>query len=167
MRQKTECMPVKIFRTRHHKSIERHMTYRIADELAIRTWQQSYFHTVDSKDWDGFGSVIAENAVFDFRVAVDPSIPPVAGREAIVEFVRTSMEPITSAHRGFLRTLEFTDQDTAWAVWAMEDILWTGKAGSLTKLMNGHGHYKIRYRRINDKWYIDDWLLTRIFVEKY
>ena len=143
------------------------MADRIADELAIRTLQQDYFHAADSKDWDGFGGVIAENAVFDFRAAVDSSIPPVEGREAIVEFVRTSMEPITSVHRGFLRSLEFLGQDRARAIWAMEDILWVGEAGSLTKLMNGHGHYNIGYRRIDGNWYIEDWLLTRTFVETF
>ena len=143
------------------------MDNKVVDELAIRTLQQDYFHSVDSKDWDGFRGVIAANAVFDFRAAVDASIAPVVGREAIVEFVRTSMEPITSAHRGFLRTLEFTGQDRARAIWAMEDILWSGQAGALKKVMNGYGHYNIGYRRIDEKWQIENWILTRICVEKY
>ena len=77
------------------------------------------------------------------------------------------MESVTSAHHGFLRVLEFTGQDTARAVWAMEDTLWTGQTGALKKLMNGHGHYTIAYRRIAEKWQIEDWLLTRTYVEKY
>lgn len=140
---------------------------RLADEIAIRTVQQDYFQAADSKDWAGFGEVMCADAVFDFSQAVDPALKPVQGRAAIVDFVRTSMEPITSAHCGFLRKLEFTGEDTASALWAMQDVLWTGEPGALKKLMHGYGHYHLEYRRENGVWRISRWLLTRTYIDTF
>lgn len=143
------------------------MVERISDEMAIRTVQQSYFHSVDAKDWDRFGSLLAEDAVFDFSAAVDPTLPPVRGRMAVVEFVRSSMSALTSAHHGFLRELEFVGADRARALWAMEDILWRGEAAALSKYMHGYGHYRIEYKQLECGWNIVDWKLTRTFVEQF
>jgi len=148
-------------------NVEARMTGRLADEFAIRTLQQDYFRTVDGKDWAGFSAVMCEDTVFDFRQAVDPGLRPVCGRENVVEFVRQSMASITSAHCGFLRKLEFTGDDTASALWAMQDVLWTGNPGGLKKLMHGYGHYHLDYRCEKGVWRISRWLLTRTFVEQF
>ena len=143
------------------------ITPSLADEMAVRTLQQDYFQTVDSKDWAGFGQVMCADAVFDFSQAVDPSLKPVQGREAIVDFVRSSMEPITSAHCAFLRKLEFTGADTARALWAMQDVLWTGSPGAMKKLLHGYGHYHLEYRREDGAWRISRWLLSRTHVDTF
>ena len=143
------------------------MSGRIADELAIRTLQQAYFHSVDAKDWGLFASLLTEQAMFDFSAAVDPTLAPVRGRQTIVDFVRKSMSAITSAHHGFLRKLEFSGKGTARALWAMEDRLWHGEPGSLTKYMHGHGHYQIGYSLVGGEWKICDWKLTRVHVDLF
>jgi len=144
-----------------------HQPARLADEMAIRTLQQDYFRTVDAHDWAGFGAVLCADAVFDFSQAVDPGLELVVGREGVVAFVREAMSPITSAHSGFLRSLEFTRADEARALWAMQDMLWTGEPGALKKLALGHGHYHLEYRREDGAWRIARWLLTRIHMETF
>ena len=140
---------------------------RIADELAIRTLQQNYFHSVDSKDWQLFASVFDERSIFDFREATDPPVPVLEGGEAIIQFVRDVMAEFTTVHHGFLRELEFEGSGQARALWAMEDILWRGQPGQLTKALQGFGHYHAEYCKLEGAWRISKIRLTRTFVETW
>ena len=140
---------------------------RLADELAIRTLHQNYFHGVDSKDFELFGSVFDEDTVFDFRAATDPPQPVLHGRDEIIPFVRETLAGITTVHHGFLRELAFTGLDRARGLWAMEDILWRGEPGQLEVMLHGWGHYHADYRKVDDAWRISSISLTRIHVQTH
>jgi hypothetical protein len=137
------------------------------DEFAIRTVRQSYFHGVDSKNWNLFGSVLDEDSVLDLRDATDPPMPPITGRRAIVLAISETLAAYTTVHHGFLRELTFAGTDQASAVWSMEDILWTGERGNLVKFLHGYGHYHDQYKKVDGTWRIASCRLTRISVELF
>ena len=139
----------------------------LLDEHAIIWLQRNYFDACDMKDWSRLRELLTEDAVFDFRQAMDPDLELVVGRDEVIEVIGRAMGPFTSLHRGYLRKLEFTGADIGRAVWAMEDTLWSGEAGALTKIMHGYGQYHLSYRKVAGEWRIASWLLTRTFVERH
>ena len=140
---------------------------RLLDEHDIMWLQRKYFDACDTKDWNQLKELLTEDAVFDFRQAMDPELEPVVGRNEVIKVIGSAMAPLTSLHRGYLRKLEFTGADTGRAVWAMEDTLWSGENGALSKVMHGYGHYHLTYRKVEGAWRIATWLLTRTFVERH
>lgn len=143
------------------------LTADLVAQHGIEVLQRCYFHSVDTKDWSSFRALLTDDVTFDFRQTVDPDLPPIQGRDAVVDFVARMMEPYTSIHRGFLRKLDFSNKGSGRAVWSMEDIILVGDPGALAKVMHGYGHYQISYRKEAGTWLIESWLLTRTLVEHF
>ncbi|MGQ2941395.1 MAG: nuclear transport factor 2 family protein [Blastomonas fulva] len=129
-----------------------------SDWLDICNLKARYCRCLDTKDWQGYAEVFADDAVLDTSPSGGLTI---AGRDALVAYVRSSVseDTITTHH---IHAPEIAiDGDTATGIWAMQDRnIWPNGR----KLL-GFGHYHERYVRTADGWRIAESSLTRINME--
>ncbi|MGH7819425.1 MAG: nuclear transport factor 2 family protein [Candidatus Binatia bacterium] len=127
---------------------------RFEDYEAIKKLKARYFRFLDTKRWQEFGELFAEDAFF---VNPETGQPTVCGRQAIVERVRTFVKDAVTVHHGHMPEIELTGQTTATAIWAMFDLLDDGDRSS-----TGYGHYEETYVKIDSEWKIRSSQLTRL-----
>lgn len=136
----------------------------------IKRLKARYFRFMDTRDWDSFRDIFTEDALFDVRGALEenPDIAalgePVQGRDAIVEYVSTGINPTTSAHFGHMPEIEILSPDEATGIWSLMDLLRAPPGADFT-MFRGYGHYHERYRRIDGAWRIATLKITRMMVE--
>jgi hypothetical protein len=160
---------------------------RLAAIEAITQLKARYFRSMDIKDWDGFQSVFAPDAVFDATEAMfarDPATgaciqngrvidEPAAfdeslltrGAPAIRATVEAAIAPLVTIHHGHMPEIEVTSATTARGIWAMEDVLHYPAESPFT-LFVGFGHYHETYERIDGRWHIKTLKLTRLRVDQ-
>jgi uncharacterized protein (TIGR02246 family) len=128
-----------------------------ASWLAITELKARYCRCLDTKDWDGYAAVFADDVVLDTTAAGGPRFE---GREAAVAGVRAAVERAITTHH--VHSPEITvDGDVAHAIWAMQDRNIWPEGRSLL----GFGHYHETYVRRDGRWQIAESRLTRINVE--
>ena len=131
---------------------------------AIRQLKARYFRCMDTKDWDGFGAVFADDAELDISQEMGDNAAPIVGREPIVRLVRRAVTDATTIHHGHMPEITIESADSATGVWAMEDHLFWPEGAPL-RSMHGYGHYHERYRRTSEGWQIAAMALTRLRVD--
>jgi hypothetical protein len=130
----------------------------------IKQLKARYFRTMDTKDWDGFASVFAPDAVLDVTGESNAGEGIMRGNTAIAQYVRGHVDPVTTVHHGHMPEIDITSPTTATGIWSMEDMLrWP--AGSPITEMHGYGHYHERYELIDGGWRIASCTLTRLRVD--
>ena len=128
----------------------------------IKALKARYFRSVDTKDWDGFGAVFAENAKFE----VSGAGWNLEGRDKIVETIRPRLQEAVTVHHGHCPEINVTSPTTAEGIWAMEDVVqWKKGSGAARAAMHGYGHYQETYRKIDGAWRIQSMRLTRLRVD--
>ena len=137
-------------------SLERHMQ-ELLDIEAIRQVKARYFRCMDTKDWDGFAKVFAEDAVADYS---GPG-KNLQGRAAIVAFVRGAVEALKTVHHGHMPEI-VVHGDSAHGIFAMADIV--ERPGG--RVMRGYGHYHEDFVRRDGRWQILRLRLTRLRVDR-
>ncbi|MCU1397540.1 MAG: hypothetical protein JWN62_649 [Acidimicrobiales bacterium] len=130
----------------------------VDDIEAIKQLKARYFRMMDTKRWDEFAQVFTEDVVIDMT-AEGGAVTN--GRDAFVEFLRPTLESVTTVHHGHMPEIVLQDADSASGTWAMEDHLWWPE-GSPIKRLHGYGHYHETYRRTADGWRIATMSLTRL-----
>ena len=142
-----------------------------ADIEAIKQTKARYFRFMDTKQWDAFAQVFAEDASMDMsgeleRNGVDGAAGMVSGRTNIAEFVKGAVDSAVTAHHGHMPEIELTGPDSAKGVWAMFDVVDFG-ADSPIGGLRGYGHYHETYTKQADgTWLIQTLKLTRLRVEE-
>ena len=140
-----------------------------ADIEAIKQLKARYFRMMDTKRWDDFAMVFAENAVMDMsgeleRNGVDGAAGIVHGRENIRDFVKGAVDAAITAHHGHMPEINLTGDSTAEGVWAMYDYVEFG-ADSPIRGLRGYGHYHETYEKDDGgEWRIKTIKLTRLHV---
>ncbi len=142
------------------------MTTTTIDELgpliAVHELSQAkarYCLTLDTKDWGGFAGLLSADVEFDVSDG-GTGVAPIAGRDAVVDMIRTSLNGARTAHQVHTPLIE-VDGDTATVVWAMQDrVLWES-GPSLT----GYGHYREHWIRRDGAWQLTSLRLTRLIIE--
>ncbi|WP_340318372.1 nuclear transport factor 2 family protein [Rhizorhabdus argentea] len=155
----------------------------------VRQCKAKYAYCVDTKDWDGFGSLFTDDAVFDETNAMTARHPktgewvrtgsefslellqsvengvawPVIGAKNIVEVARGMAEYNLLVHKLFNPTIEILTELTAKAIWPFEDEVYFSE-GQPMRYMNGMGHYHETYEKKGDNWLIKTMTLTRTLV---
>jgi len=130
----------------------------------IRALKARYFRCVDTKDWQGFGDVFAEDALFDISDDVPGAV--ITGREKIAAAASVPLTHCVSVHHGHCPEIEITSPTTAGGIWAMEDILrWSADADTPLRALHGYGHYIETYERIDGAWKIKTMKLKRLRVD--
>ena len=134
----------------------------------IKRLKAKYFRCLDTKNWDGFASVFAPDAVMDMssemRDQTTQGTGITHGNTAIAEFVKGAVDVVTTVHHGHTPEIELTSATTATGIWAMEDKLrWP--EGYPILAMHGYGHYHETYERIDGEWRIKTLRLSRLRVD--
>ena len=140
-----------------------------ADIEAIKRLKARYFRLMDTKRWDDFALVFAEDAVMDMsgeleRNGVDGAAGIVHGRESIRDFVKGAVDAAITAHHGHMPEIHLTGDGTAEGVWAMFDFVDFGE-GSPMRGLRGYGHYYETYEKDSGgEWRIKSIKLVRLHV---
>ncbi len=128
-----------------------------ADWLAICAVKAAYCRLLDTKDWQGWAQLFAEDVEVDVR---DSGGSLEHGRDAFVASVRVSIETTKTCHQVHSPEIVI-DGDTATAVWAMQDrLIWEDG-----RTMTGFGHYHETYVKQDGRWLIARQKLTRLIME--
>jgi hypothetical protein len=141
----------------------------------IKLLKARYFRSINTKDRALLRSILADDAVVDYRGAATdlrtginhvPSATeaPIAGADAITETVMQSIAPLISVHHGCMPEIIVTGEDRAEAIWAMTDRLQPAASGPFDEMI-GWGHYHETYKKNGGAWKIKTLRLTRLRVD--
>ena len=124
----------------------------------IKKLKARYFRGLDSKDWELYGSVFAEDIVVDLTRAQGERFE---GRAAFMAYA-TAMPLVQSVHQGHMPEIELTSATSATGVWALEDYnIW--QDGSQN---HGWGHYLETYEKQGTRWFIKTMALSYLRIER-
>lgn len=156
--------------TSHTATSQSATSHTAADIEAIKQTKARYFRCIDTKRWDDFAQVFAEDAVMDMsgelkRAGADGSSGIIQGREGIRDFVKTAVEAAETVHHGHMPEINLTSAATAEGIWAMYDVVDFGEDAPFRGL-RGYGHYHETYTKGKDGvWRIQTCRLTRLRIE--
>lgn len=126
---------------------------------AIKQLKARYFRYMDTKQWEKWGMVWAEDAELH-NPASRPH--PVCGRRAIVDMVSRRLENMMTVHHGHMPEIQLTGEREAVGIWAMYDkLLGVDPLGGGSEL-RGYGHYIEQYRKEED----DQWRIRRLELRR-
>jgi hypothetical protein len=133
---------------------------RLEDIEAIKRLKYKYMRCIDCKLWDEVGDLFTDDA----RVAYSGGKYSYEGRDAIVKFLSESMSAPSfhSSHRVHHPEIDFTGEDTATGIWALEDVVIETKLGFS---LRGAAFYHDEYVREAGSWKIRVTGYTRTYEE--
>lgn len=131
----------------------------------IKQLKSRYFRCVDTKDWDGYRAVFADDVLLDFSEDV-PDGGMVTGADAATAIARRLLIDVVSVHHGHCPEIEILSETTAKGIWAMEDRLRWGTGTEYPgQTLHGMGHYTETYEKTDHGWRIKTMKLTRLVRE--
>lgn len=124
---------------------------------AIKQLKARYCRYLDTKQWDKWRSIFADDFVGDTAEAGGQRI---AGADEFVAFTRKNIGKPSqpTVHQVHAPEIELTSATTARGVWALQDVVRLGPGLNL----NGYGHYHETYEKIAGQWRIKSSKLTRL-----
>lgn len=123
----------------------------------IKKLKARYFRSLDSKDWDTYAGVFAEDCIVDLRRAGGELHQ---GRPAFKAYAQ-SLTIVQSCHHGHMPEIDLTGETTATGVWSMEDYnIWEDGRQN-----HGWGHYLESYEKIDGRWYIKTMALSYLRID--
>jgi hypothetical protein len=125
---------------------------------AIERLKAQYCRTLDTKRWDEFRQLFADDFVNDTTEAGGALIE---GADAFVEFVQRVLRRAVTVHQVQQPEIDLTSPSTATGVWAMLDVV--RFAPGIT--LHGFGHYHETYENVGGRWVIKSSKLTRLREE--
>jgi hypothetical protein len=116
---------------------------------AIKRLKYRYMRCMDQKLWDEMAGCFTTDAVAEYSGGAHTY----QGRDAIIEFMRTSMgaETLLSSHRVHHPEIDLVGPDGATGIWAMEDVVVLTDVGVN---IQGAGFYRDRYVKQEGIWLI-------------
>lgn len=124
----------------------------------IKKLKARYFRGLDSKDWDLYGEVFAEDVVVDLSTAGGDVY---RGRDAFLAYAR-GLQLVQSVHQGHMPEIDLTSETTAAGIWSFEDYnLW--EDGSQN---HGYGHYRETYEKVAGRWRIKTMKLSYLRIDR-
>ena len=127
---------------------------------AIKVLKARYFYFLDTKQWDRLRDLFTVDATFDPEGEGDYTFD---GLDGFVAGASRGLAEAVSVHHGHMPMIELVDADSARGIWAMTDDVAIG--GAAPRRFIGKGHYHETYRRMDGRWRIASWKLTRLRVD--
>jgi SnoaL-like domain len=122
---------------------------------AIKALKARYCRLLDTKDWQGWRAVFAD----DFRSdTAEAGGKVIVGADEFVAFVRRTLEKQPTVHQVHAPEIEVTSSTTARGIWALNDVVRLAPGLNL----DGYGHYHETYEKIDGQWRIKTSKLTRL-----
>lgn len=139
---------------------------RQADITAINELKARYCRYIDTKQWDAFRGLFADDTSFEGF----GSAPNGADVDTFVRGVSGRLEKAVSIHHCHMPEIVFFDENNARGIWAMMDYLEWPKGKSPQEAQGargfcGYGHYEEQYRRERDGWKFSFLRLTRLRID--
>ena len=122
---------------------------------AIKQLKARYCRYLDTKDWQAWRSLFADDFLSDTSPAGGKVIQ---GADEFVAFTRKSLRSQATVHQVHAPEIELTSATTARGVWALEDVVRFGPGVNL----RGYGHYTETYEKVDGQWLITSSTLTRL-----
>ncbi|WP_304110176.1 nuclear transport factor 2 family protein [Mycolicibacterium bacteremicum] len=139
----------------------------MTDDLeAIRQLKARYCRFLDTKDYEAWKRLFAEDVVVKLDMAISSggadgqTAPPLRGLDEFVPVVLGGVEHAQTKHHVHTPEITLTSDTTASAIWAMEDLLLFADGGELF----GAGHYHETYEKRGGDWVITSLHLTRTIL---
>lgn len=124
----------------------------------IKKLKARYFRALDSKDWDTYAQVFAEDCVVDLR----PAGGALHHGRAAFRAYASELAIVQSCHHGHMPEIDLTGPDTATGVWGLEDYnIW--EDGSQN---HGWGHYLETYVKRDGRWTIKTMTLSYLRIDR-
>lgn len=140
----------------------------------IKQLKARYFRGLDTKDWELYAGVFADDARIDVRGSADSSEGEaksaidgfnneamITDGTAMAAFVARITGGTVTAHHGHMPEIDILSPTSAKGIWAMEDRLWQ-PPGALARLMHGWGHYHETYEKRGGRWFITGMRITKL-----
>ena len=129
----------------------------------IRSLKGKYFRCMDCKLWDDLPSVFTK----DLKVLTPSGEIYADSGPAYAASLQRSLSGSVSCHQGLTGEIEITGEDTAKAIWAMQDVIvWEDRHPRQGwKSIVGRGHYRETYRVEEGAWRIATLTLTRLRLD--
>ena len=126
----------------------------------IRQLKYRYVRFIDTKRWDDLTLLFTPDATASYGGGATEC----AGREAIMEFLVTSMadESMLTSHKVHQPEITLTGPTTATGVWALDDVVVLGALGMTVR---GASFYDDRYVKVDGDWRIAHTGYRRVFEE--
>jgi hypothetical protein len=131
-----------------------------AELEAIRRLKYAYFRTLDLKQFDALGELLAEDATASY----EDGQTVLEGRAAIVGWLASALSDpgIVTEHHGHHPEITFTSDLTAEGTWYLQDRVIVPAADVE---IGGTAFYEDRYRLTGAGWRIAHTGYTRVFEE--
>ena len=128
------------------------------DIEAIKQLKARYCRLMDTKDWEGYRRVFADDVTMDTS---DAGGNIIVGADDFLEFLLGAIGDVVTVHQCHTPEIEVTSPSTATGIWAMEDML---RYPNGTEL-HGYGHYYESYEKQDGEWRVKSSRLTRLRVD--
>jgi SnoaL-like protein len=136
----------------------------LEDIEAIKQLKARYFRYLDTKQWEKFGLVFAEDAELHNPSARDE---PLRGRAQIQASMVKNLPHVVSVHHGHMPEIEILDETHARGIWAMfDELFFLATDGNGRSYYRGFGHYIEEYvKEADGQWRIRRLELRRLHLE--
>jgi hypothetical protein len=140
---------------------------------AVQELKARYCRFMDTKQWDQWAEVFADDIVMDCSDDVSPDIgdPVTRGRDKVVAQVRGFVGEAITVHQVHAPEIELISETSAKAVWAMSDVvIWPEGVNSPVPgvtTLHGYGHYHESYECRDGRWQITSLKLTRLHLQTF
>jgi hypothetical protein len=122
---------------------------------AIKQLKARYCRLLDTKDWQAWRALFADDFLSDTSKAGGKVI---RGADEFVAFTRKGLRSQATVHQVHAPEIELTSPTTARGVWALEDVIRFGPGVNL----RGYGHYTETYEKVDGRWVFTSSALTRL-----
>lgn len=137
----------------------------------LKVLKARYCRYCDTKDWENYFSLFADDLVFEISAHTDSGKSEFgnSGRQLGKSNFRawvteTASHVVTSVHHCHMPEIELLSDVTAKGIWALEDLLYFSDDMPMRSL-HGFGHYHETYERVNGVWLFKTLRLTRLKVD--
>ena len=140
---------------------EGEMIRALYDIEGVKRVKRKYWRCVDEKKMDELEDCFTDDAIADYA-----TLPPIEGRDAIIEFLKQGIaredQDIISIHQGFNPEIEITGDTTARGRWRLYNYLHFGKARTSVRTWS---FYDDEYLKVDGEWKIKYTKTTRTVSE--
>jgi hypothetical protein len=130
----------------------------------LKRLKARYFRFVDTKKWRELQELFAADATVNFPESSLENCPI----GTFLEILERYLDGSCSIHHGYMPEITVTSDDSASAIWSMDDRLYFSetRAADGIAAVRGFGHYHETYVRQEGRWLIKTLRLTRLRLER-